>query len=84
MTPPDPLDTMDSEMPNPGGEDSQEGLSPRLTTINELNDEEAEGMDAYDDADMLLNLGNIDDVEMSTDSSKRKRIEEGEECNSHN
>ena len=30
--------------------------------------------------DMFLNLQNIDDVEMSTDSSKRKRKEEGGEA----
>lgn len=40
-------------------------------------------MDAYDNAYLFLNLGNIEDVEMSTDSSNRKRMEEGEECNSH-
>jgi len=33
--------------------------------------------------DMFLNLQNIDDVEMSTDSSKRKRKEEGEEATSN-
>jgi len=32
--------------------------------------------------DMYLNLQNIKDVEMSTDSSKRKRNEEGEEATS--
>lgn len=39
-------------------------------------------MGAYDNADLFLNLGNIEDVQMSTDSSKRKRMEEREECNS--
>jgi len=32
--------------------------------------------------DMFLNLQNIEDMEMSTDSSKRKRKEEGEEATS--
>jgi len=32
--------------------------------------------------DMYLNLQNIKDVEMSTDSYKRKRCEEGEEATS--
>ena len=32
--------------------------------------------------DMYLNLQNVEDVEMSTDSSKRKRNEEGEEATS--
>ena len=32
--------------------------------------------------DMFLNLQNFEDVEMSTDSSKRKRSEEGEEATS--
>jgi len=33
--------------------------------------------------DMYLNLHNIEDVEMSTDSSKRKRTEAGEEATSN-
>jgi len=32
--------------------------------------------------DMYLNLQNIEDVEMPTDSSKRKRNEEGDEATS--
>lgn len=32
---------------------------------------------------MFLNLENIEDVEMSIDSSKRKRVEEGEVCTCH-
>lgn len=48
-----------------------------------MENEDEEGMDAEDNADMFLNLDNIEDVEMSTDSSKRKRDEEGEECSCH-
>lgn len=57
--------------------------SPNTDSLNAMEDEEEEGMDAYENAEMFLNMGNIEDVEMSTDSSKRKRMEEGEECNSH-
>jgi len=46
-------------------------------------------LDAFNDGgedehivDMYLNLQNLEDVEMSTDSSKRKRSEEGEEASS--
>lgn len=42
-----------------------------------------EGMDAYENVDMFLNFENIDDVEMSIEFTKRKRIEEGDEYNSH-
>ena len=50
--------------------------------VGMIEDEE-EGMDADENVDMFLNLENIEDVEMSIDSTKRKRIEEGEECKSH-
>jgi len=40
------------------------------------------GGDEALNVDMFLNLQNIEDVEMSTDSSKRKRSEEGEEASS--
>ena len=33
--------------------------------------------------DEFLNLQNFEDVDMSSDSSKRKRLEEGEEASSH-
>lgn len=42
-----------------------------------------EVMDADENVDMFLNFENIEDVEMSIDFTKRKRIEEGDECNSH-
>ena len=38
------------------------------------------GLDDEEFADSLLNLDPIQDIEMSTDSIKRKREEEGEEC----
>lgn len=41
-----------------------------------------EGMDEDEDIEMYLNLHNFEDIEMSTDSSKRKRCEEGEEATS--
>uniref|UniRef100_A0A7C9D9R2 Uncharacterized protein n=1 Tax=Opuntia streptacantha TaxID=393608 RepID=A0A7C9D9R2_OPUST len=47
----------------------------------DLLDAIAEGMD--DDAmDAYLNLNHFEDVDMSSDSSKRKRLEEGEEASS--
>lgn len=41
-----------------------------------------EGLNEDEDIEMYLNLHNIEDIEMSTDSSKRKRCEEGEEVTS--
>lgn len=41
-----------------------------------------EGMEEDEDIEMYLNLHNFEDIEMSTDSSKRKRCEEGEEATS--
>jgi len=38
------------------------------------------GLDDEEFADSLLHLEPIQDIEMSTDSIKRKREEEGEEC----
>ena len=40
-------------------------------------------MDAEDDVDMFMNLQNIEDIEMSTDSAKCKRCEDGEEATFH-
>ena len=50
--------------------------------------EEGDPLDALNEGlaeanmDIYLNLQNMDDVEMSVDSSKRKRVEEGEEASS--
>lgn len=41
-----------------------------------------EGLNEDEYIEMYLNLHNIEDIEMSTDSSKRKRCEEGEEATS--
>ena len=41
-----------------------------------------DGRDADTNVDMFLNLNNVEDVEMSAESSKRKRDEEGEEVTS--
>jgi len=68
---------------NPTDVNNQDGDSLNLDSLNAMDDDEAEGIDAYDNAELFLNLGNIEDVEISTDSSKRKRMEEGEECNCH-
>lgn len=39
-----------------------------------------EGLNEDGDIEMYPNLHNIEDIEMSTDSSKRKRCEEGKEA----
>ena len=51
--------------------------APASDPLDALNDD-------VDDAEMedFLNLQNCDDVEMSSDSAKRKRGEEGEEASS--
>jgi len=41
-----------------------------------------DGMDEEDNVDLYLNLHKIEDIDMSTDSSKRKRCEDGEEVSS--
>ncbi|KAJ8452550.1 hypothetical protein Cgig2_000139 [Carnegiea gigantea] len=79
MAGPGTLDLTGIILANPTDENTQDGDSPNLDTLNAMEDDEAEGMDAYDNAELFLNLGNIEDVEMSTNSSKRKRMEEGEE-----
>jgi len=40
------------------------------------------GIDDVANMDVFLNLQNFEDVEMSVDSSKRKRIEDGDEASS--
>jgi len=42
-----------------------------------------DGMGVEDNVDVFLNLQRIEDIDMSTDASKHKRCEEGEEVNSH-
>lgn len=64
-------------LPNQGDHSSKS--DPTLT----MDNEEIEGMDAEDNADTYLNLKHLVDVEMSSDFTKRKRIEEGEECTSY-
>ncbi|KAJ8424545.1 hypothetical protein Cgig2_010845 [Carnegiea gigantea] len=60
-------------------QDEGSSNSDKLMAMDNVGDK---GMDEEENVDMFLNLGNIEDMKMSTDSSKRKRIEEGEECNS--
>ena len=45
-------------------------------------EDDMDGMEEEDNVDVYLNLHKIEDVEMSTDSSKRKRGEDGEEVSS--
>jgi len=59
--------------------------------FNLENDQVVEGdpLDALNDdmedtnAEAFLNLHTLEDVDMSSDSSKRKRLEDGEEASSH-
>lgn len=60
------------------------GVSSPLHNLDNVGaDMMDEGVETDENVDLFLNLENIEDVEMSTDSAKRKRIEEGEECSSH-
>ena len=62
---------------------SQDEGSPNADKLMAMEDGENEGMDEEENVDMFLNLEKIEDVKMSTDLSKRKRVEEGEKCTSH-
>ncbi|KAJ8441521.1 hypothetical protein Cgig2_026322 [Carnegiea gigantea] len=62
---------------NPNAMTTQGEDSSNSDTLIAMKNDEDEGMDADENIDMYLNLENIKDVEMSTDSSKRKRVEEG-------
>jgi len=42
-----------------------------------------DGIDEEENVDLFLNLHKIEDIDMSTDSSKRKRCEDEEEVSSH-
>lgn len=77
---PDTVDPIGIILENPSPIKTQAQGPSNLDTLFAMENEDEEGMDAEDNADMFLNLDNIEDVEMSTDSSKRKRDEEGEEC----
>ena len=48
-------------------------LDPNYDPLEALLGEFLDGMDDDTNIDMLLNLENIADIEMSTDSTKRKR-----------
>ena len=62
---------------------SQEKRAQIIEPMLNSGEREEEGMDEDANIELFLNLENIEDVEMSTDSSKWKRAEEGEECSSH-
>lgn len=49
---------------------------------NDSLDDIDEGMNEDENINMYLNLQNVKDIEMSVDSSKRKRYEDGEEATS--
>ncbi|KAJ8423877.1 hypothetical protein Cgig2_001543 [Carnegiea gigantea] len=78
-----PLDPKGIILANPFAMKAQANNSTHSDNLVDIIEDEEEGMDADENVDMFLNLENIKDVEMPTDSTKRKRIEEGEECKSH-
>ncbi|KAJ8423901.1 hypothetical protein Cgig2_028064 [Carnegiea gigantea] len=51
-----------------------------LDPLDALNEDVLDDMEAKNNADLYLNLHNIEDIEMSSDSTKRKRSEDGEEA----
>jgi len=51
--------------------------------LDALNEDAQYGMKDDHNVDMFLNLQNFEDFEMSTDSTKCKRCEDGEEVTSH-
>jgi len=50
--------------------------------LDALNEDMLDDMEAENNADLYLNLHNLEDIEMSSDSTKRKRSEDGEEATS--
>ena len=87
-TPPPPAVFMPYPNPAPLGPDDIILANPSAFTMNNLHDNYGDPLDALggdmDDAnvDAFLNLHNIEDVDMSCESAKRKRREEGEEASS--
>ena len=61
------------------------GLDPIVNRdpLDALRGPILEGMDEDENINLFLNLHKIKDIDMSMDSSKRKRCEEGEEVTSH-
>ncbi|KAJ8421618.1 hypothetical protein Cgig2_008569 [Carnegiea gigantea] len=80
---PTPFDSNGIILPNPTAMMTNGEGSTNFDILLAMKDDVEEGTDADENVDMFLNLENIKDVKMSMDSSKRKRIEEDEECSSH-
>ncbi|KAJ8438410.1 hypothetical protein Cgig2_004520 [Carnegiea gigantea] len=64
---------------NPNAIEPQDDCSTPSDNLLAMVEDGDGGIEDDANIDMFLNLENIEDVEMSTDSTKRKRIEEGEE-----
>lgn len=62
---------------------NQDADPPNADKLVAMEEGEGKGMEEEENGDIFLNLENIEDVEMSIDSSKRKGVEEGEECTCH-
>ncbi|KAJ8450358.1 hypothetical protein Cgig2_004815 [Carnegiea gigantea] len=50
--------------------------------LDAINEDMLDDMEAKNNADLYLNLHNLEDIEMSSDSTKKKRSEDGEEATS--
>lgn len=64
--------------------------NPRAMKPRENSPEYSDGLIAMDESDsdseqigMYLNIHTANDVDMSTDSSRKRKVEDGEECSSH-
>lgn len=69
-----------SVLASPKGMASRPVSRINLNPLYAMNDDKAneDEEDDADNVDIFLNLHNIEDVEMSSDSSKRKRSEKGD------
>ncbi|KAJ8426841.1 hypothetical protein Cgig2_025246 [Carnegiea gigantea] len=76
---PAPTDPHRIILANPNAMKPQDDCSTSSDNLLAMVEDGDEGMEDSPNIDMFLNHENIEDVEMSTDSTKRKRIEEGEE-----
>lgn len=64
--------------------------NPRAMKPRESSPEYSDGLIAMDETDsnseqigMYLNFHTVDDVDMSTESSRKRKVEDGDECSSH-
>jgi len=75
-----PEDLLLANVQGEGCLDASPAVNPDPLAV--FPEEDVDGMDEEDNVDVYLNLHNIEDIDMSTESSKRKRCEDGEEVSS--